>query len=682
MEAPRQAFSADCVSVSFWRIKRAMENLPSHARQLQEANALYRAGRLAEARALAEQVVARRPSDIEALHLAGTCALYAGAGDTAAGYFERVVALDPKHVSALYNLGNALMVLHRYGEAEARYAAAIALQPKIAPIHTNRGAALAKLGRADEAMASYDTAIALKPDFFEALRNRAGMLHAAGRLDEAIAAYDRVLEVNPRVAETLALRGDALLSTKRYTAAVESYSRALDVTPDYGYRLQRLHARMAACIWDGFDEEVRLLENPAVHGLKNTQPYPLFAVFDSPEIQRAVAIEHAREKIPHNPLGSLARRARGGKIRIGYFSPDFHNHPVSHLLVETLECHDRQRFEVTAFSFGPKRKDDLRSRLQAACDSFRDVQADGERAIAAGARDMAIDIAVDLSGYTAGSRPAIFAHRAAPVQVNYLGYPGTLGAPFMDYLIADRVVVPDDFRAFYTEKVVTLPHCYQPGDRQRAQAAAGARETYGLPRDGVVFCAFHNTFKITPVLFDRWMNILRAVSGSVLWLRFEGEEPAANLRREAVRRGIDEHRLVFAHHVPMAEHMARHRLADLFLDTFPYNAHSTTNDALWMGLPAVTLMGRSYAARVAASLLTAAGLPELITHSHDAYQALAVALAGDPTRRAALADKLAARESSRLFDTPAFTRYLEAAYTGMMERHDAGLAPDHFHVAP
>lgn len=652
------------------------------ASQLSEADALYRAGRWAEAKAVCDLILAREPSNVGALQLAGSLALQDGDPEAAAGYFSRAVTAEPGNAIALYNLGNALVSLRRYAEAEARYGEALARKPNSAPIHANRGVALAALNRVEDAIASFDKAIALKPDFFEPLKNRGGALHAAGRLEEAVASYDRAAAANPGDAMTLAQRGSALLAAKRYGAAAESYSAALALQPDYGFRLLRLYARMGACDWQDFDEEAGALAVVPSHGLNRAPPYPLMAMTDSPAALYDAAVGYAREKNPENPvLGPLPRRRRPEKIRVGYFSPDFRDHPVLHLLVEALECHDRDRFEVVALSYGPTRDDDIGVRLRKACDIFLDVREASDQSGAARARDLAIDVAVDLSGYTASSRPGIFALRAAPVQVSYLGYPGTLGAPFMDYLIADRVVIPDQARAFYQEKIVTLPHCYMPGDRKRPTATtAPLRETYGLPKSGMVFCGFHNSFKISPRIFDCWMNILHAVDGSVLWLRFDGDEAAANLRREANRRGIDEKRLVFAHHVPMAEHMARHRLADLFLDTYPYNAHSTTNDALWMGLPVVTLMGQSYAARVAASLLTTAGLPELITHSHAQYQALAIALAGDAATRAQLGKRLAAARGGALFDTPGLTRHLEAAFRLMMQRHDAGLAPDHIHV--
>lgn len=625
-----------------------------------------------------------QPSGAQALYQAGVAALHAGDAAAAAGFFKRALALDPRSVNALFGLGNALVSLQRYAEADARYAEALALKPNSAPLHANRGAALAKLNRAEDAIVSYDAAIALKPDFFEALLNRGSALYAVGRFDDAVASFDRAAAINPRDAMTLAQRGTALMAMRCFGAAAESYGAAFALESDYGFRLQQLHARMAACLWDGFDAEVRALEQVPAQGLRRASPYPLIAPLDSPAALRALAIGHTRERNPEDSaLGPLPRRSRPERLRVGYFSPDFHNHPVSHLLVEALEFHDRNRFDIVAFSYGPNHKDDLRARLRTAIETFLDVRALGDREIAARARDMAIDIAVDLSGYTTNGRPAIFAHRAAPVQVNYLGYPATTGAPFMDYLIADKVVIPDASRDFYTEKIVTLPHCYQPGDRKRgASEVMCARETYGLPASGVVFAGFHNTFKITPVIFDAWMNILRAVNGSVLWLRFEGDEAAANLRREAAARGIDDARLVFARHVPIAEHMARHRLADIFLDTYPYNAHSTTNDSLWMGLPVVTLVGQTYAARVAASLLTAAGLPELITRDPGEYQTLAIALAGDPARVKALKDKLAAARSAPLFDTPRFTQHLEAAYEAMADRLYAGAVPDHIDVAP
>jgi predicted O-linked N-acetylglucosamine transferase (SPINDLY family) len=368
---------------------------------------------------------------------------------------------------------------------------------------------------------------------------------------------------------------------------------------------------------------------------------------------------------------------------VGYFSADFREHPVAQLLVELLERHDRSRFAVSGFSFGPDTGDALRQRVAAACERFVDVRERADAEVALLARELELDIAVDLTGFTDGCRPNIFALRAAPIQVSYLGYPATMGAPYIDYLIADATVVPPAQQRHYAERIAYLPHSFLVTDTTRAVAArAFTRTELGLPEHGVVFCAFHNSYKIVPATFGRWMRILERVPDSVLWLREENAYATANLRQEAARRGVDGNRLIFAPRMPSpAEHLARQRCADLFLDALPYNAHTTASDALWAGLPVLTCLGETFAGRVAASLLHAIGLPELVTATTEAYEAMAIALATDPARLGALKEKLARnRLTTPLFDTVRFARHLEAAYTAMYERHQADLPPDHIVV--
>jgi predicted O-linked N-acetylglucosamine transferase (SPINDLY family) len=363
---------------------------------------------------------------------------------------------------------------------------------------------------------------------------------------------------------------------------------------------------------------------------------------------------------------------------VGYFSADFSNHATLHLLAGLFEHHDRVKFEVTAFSFGPESQDPMRRRLEAACE-FIDVRERPDREVALLARERQIDIAVDLKGFTQDCRPGIFALRAAPVQVSYLGYPGTLGAPYMDYLIADRVLIPPESAQFYSEKIVYLPDSYQVNDAARVIAErVFSRAELGLPAAGFVYCCFNNNYKITPATFDGWMRILRQVPGSVLWLLEDNAGAAGNLRAAAEARGVSAARLVFAPRLPVADHLARQRAGDLFLDTLPCNAHTTASDALWAGLPLLTCLGESFAGRVAGSLLAAVGLSELITGSQAEYEALAVGLARDPGRLAGIRTRLAAqRLTAPLFNTELTTRRLEAAYEALVERHRAGLVPGH-----
>ncbi|HEX3483611.1 MAG TPA: hypothetical protein VHT51_01035, partial [Micropepsaceae bacterium] len=375
---------------------------------------------------------------------------------------------------------------------------------------------------------------------------------------------------------------------------------------------------------------------------------------------------------------------RHDKIRIAYISTDFRAHAVAFLIVGCFEHHDKSRFETTAISLHPDDGSETRQRIVAAFDRFIDVQAMSDAAVAAKLRELEIDIAIDLNGYTGDARTGILGHRPAPVQVNYLGYPGTMGAPYMDYLIADPMVIPSQDRVHYSEKIVYLPHGYQANDRKRRIAErTPTRHEAGLPETGFVFACFNNTHKIGPEMFDIWMRLLRDVEGSVLWLFEDNAEAAHNVKRETVARGVSAERVIFAPRVMPPEHLARTRLADLFLDTLPYNAHTTASDALWMGLPIVTCPSTTFPSRVAASLLHAIGMPEMVTSSLAEYEALAGALARDPVRLAAIKAKLIRnRDTEPMFDTARFTRYLEAAYTGMWERHQAGLPPESFAISP
>jgi predicted O-linked N-acetylglucosamine transferase (SPINDLY family) len=368
---------------------------------------------------------------------------------------------------------------------------------------------------------------------------------------------------------------------------------------------------------------------------------------------------------------------------VAYFSADFHNHATTHLMAGLFERHNRGKIELAALSFGPDIRDEMRVRLSAAFDQFLDVSAKSDREIAELSRELAIDIAVDLKGFTQDERHRIFSYRAAPIQVNYLGYPGTTAGQCIDYIVADRTIIPPESRPQYSEKVVYLPNSYQVNDRQRKIADREfSRAELGLPSAGFVFCCFNNAYKITPDTFDGWMRILRQVDGSVLWLLEDNRTASNNLRREAEARGVVAARLIFAPRITPAEHLARHRAADLFIDTLPCNAHTTASDALWAGLPVLTRIGESLAARVAASLLNAVGLPEMITTTREQYETLAIDLAADPRRLATIAEKLRRnRLIAPLFDTELFARHLEDAYMQMYERHQAGLSPAEIYVA-
>jgi len=443
-----------------------------------------------------------------------------------------------------------------------------------------------------------------------------------------------------------------------------------------------LHIKMKICSWSGLAEALEDISKKVVASKKVINPFPLLALNDDALLHKKSSEIYIQSKYPFNPiLEPILKRPPSQKIRVGYFSADFKNHPVAFLIAELFELHDRSQFEIYGFSL-VKAADEMRDRLQLAFDHSIEAQGMSDIEIAQLSRSLNIDIAVDLTGFTQDARTGIFSHRAAPIQLNYLGYPGTLGADYMDYIIADKTLIPLDAQSSYTEKVVYLPNSYQVNDRKRIISDRQfTRQELGLPEDRFVFCCFNNNFKILPATFTSWMRILKATEGSVLWLLQDNSWVVENLKKEAQKQGVDAQRLVFADRLPISEHLARHSQADLFLDTFPYNAHTTTSDALWVRLPVLTLAGKSFASRVAASLLNAIGLPELITSTQEEYEVLAIELAMNPHKLADIKLKLAKnRLTAPLFDTPLFTKNLETAYIKIVERYQNDLGPDHISI--
>jgi predicted O-linked N-acetylglucosamine transferase (SPINDLY family) len=596
---------------------------------------------------------------------------------------DQAILLRPELAEAHFNRGNALHALKQYEAARESFDKAIQLKPDYADAYYNRGSVLQPLGQNASALESYDKAIQLNPHHAQAYNNKGSALHALLQYEAALACFDKAIALRPDYAEAYNNRGSALLALKQYRAALENYDKAILLKPDYEYLPgTRLHMRRFLCDWENIEAESQQLEAPILRGEKVALPFTMLAISDSPALQRQAAEIHVRDRFPPR-ASTMPRRPRRDKIRVGYYSADYYNHATTYLMAELLEQHDRSRFEILGFSFGMDAVDEMSRRVAAAMDRFVDVRAMPDREVAELSRALEVDIAVDLKGFTKESRPGIFAERAAPVQVNYLGYPGTMGADYIDYLIADPTVVPESQQRHYSEKIVTLPDSYQPNDTRRSISAKPvARVDEGLPESAFVYCCFNNAYKISPAVFDGWMQILGRVEGSVLWLLEDNPTASGNLRKEALRRGISAERLIFAKSLPLAEHLARHRLADLFLDTFPYNAHTTASDALWAGLPVLTRMGESFASRVAASLLRAVDVPELITATEAEYEELAVDLARDRERLQGLGRKLQEnRLRAPLFDSRAYTRHLEAAYSAIYDRHQAGLPPEPIHIA-
>ena len=680
------------------------------------ADALARTNRGAEALQAYTRILAMEPGNAGAEHKRARLLADLKRPEDALAGFGRVLALRPGNTAAMLGQGVALSELERFHEALAVLDAVLAIEPENTDALSNRAQALIAAKRFGEALADCDRALALDGAHKAALHNRASALSGVGRYPEALIAFDKALGAgnsaeswNGRGAVEVALkniggalrdfdnalvrdpgnipalvnRASALSKTKRYEEAAAAAERALALRPGYAPAMRELlHARLRCCDWRKAHDERAAIEAMLTRGERAAHPFDLLAISDSEALHLAAARLCAAEEYPEQPALWRGKRYAHEKIRIGYLSTDFRRHAVGFLIVGALEHHDRTRFEIHGFSIGSDDGSPIRKRIEPAFDRFSDLRRMTDLEAASLIRESEIDILVDLNAYTGDNRSGIMAHRPAPVQVNYLGYPGTMGAPYIDYIVADRVVIPESRRVHYSESVVYLPHCYQANDNKRAVSdKAFTRAQFGLPQTGFVFCSLSSSYKFAPPMFDVWMRLLARVEGSVLWLLDDNAAATQSLRREAEARGIDASRIVFAPQLPSEEHLARQRLADLFLDTLPYNAHTTASDALWMGLPVVTCKGAAFSGRVAASILLAAGLPELVTESLEDYEALALKLAQDQAALAAVKSKIAGLKGHcALFDTAGFTRDLESAYGEMMARHRRGESPSSFAV--
>ena len=633
---------------------------------------LFQTGRQDEGVLLLQQVVDASPNDPAAHNNLGNALRGLGRHEAAAASFEKAIALRPDFVDAWSNRGNALNDLHRFDEAVQAYDQALALQPRHANALNNRASALNSLRRHAEALRDYDQSIRLQPEVAETYAYRAAALISLGRLEEALQSCSMALQRKPGCLDALWSQAVAQRSLRRYPQVAATCDALLALDPAYPYaRGLGMSARLAACDWRAYAEQVAAVTAGVRAGLKTDEPFSFLAISESPADQQICAHTlrqaFAQDKPPLCPAAPYGHQ----RLRVAYLSADLHEHATAYLMAELFERHDRQQFEVYAYSFGPNGPGPMRERLLQAFEHFHDVLDWTDEQVAQHMRAQEIDIAVDLKGYTAHSRTAILALRPAPIQVNYLGYPGTMAAGFIDYLLGDAIVTPPGHDTFYTEKVVRLPGSYQVNDRQRVIAPqALSREACGLPAKGFVFCCFNNNYKVSPAVFDIWMRLLQKVPGSVLWLLQDNPDAMANLRAEARARGVDVQRLVFAERIPLPEHLARHQHAGLFLDTLPYNAHTTASDALWAGLPVLTCQGASFAGRVAASLLHAAGMPELVTANLQEYESRAYQLATDTALLEGTKARLwAQRGTCALFDSDAFRQHLEAAYQAMYQAH-------------
>lgn len=621
--------------------------------------------------------------------LFGRCHLQLNALDEAQTCLHKAAQLAPETGAPLSSLGELWLRRGDLAQAEAYFGAALERAPRDLNALSGKVRVLSRLGRMQEARKCCEQAVALHPAHAALQFNFGNVLRGCGDTNAATQAYARALELAPDLQPARYNLAQMLATTGREQEALPYFETLLEQTPDDDRALaHKLHIQAQLNDWQCFDDYARVRRTLGLRGTA-VPPFLLMGMEDNPDLQRVRSRAYGAEKIPApaapvtSPTTAPARPAsRPDRLRIGYFSADFHNHATMRLMGGLFEQHDRSRFHISAFSFGPDRNDAQRQRLVANVDQFHACETLSDEGLTALAQAENLDIAVDLKGYTGQARSGIFARRLAPLQLSYLGYPGTLGSPAFDYILTDPVVSPVGSEHHFEESLLRLPHCYQPNDDKRQIAPRQfTRGACGLPEKGFVFACFNNSYKITPREFDIWMPLLAQIEGSVLWLLSNGTKSEQNLRSEAEARGIDPARLIFAGRMPQDEHLARQKVADLFLDTFAYNAHTTGSDALWAGLPVLTLPGRQFSARVGASLVTAVGLPELIAKDEQHYQDLALHYATDEAALLSLRSRLnPLRSKAPLFDTKGHTAELERGFDMIHARLREGLAPTHLSV--
>lgn len=605
-----------------------------------------------------------------------------GALDDADRLLNQSLKMHPKNSEALRLRGIILAFKKMLPEALKLFDESIKVDSKNWLSHSNRGNVLKELHQLDEALRSYNKAIALQPSYAEVYSNKGNVLLDLNRLEESVASYGKAITLHPTFSDAHHGMGNAMKKMGNLTQALDSYETAAGLNPLAAHMASSyISAKMHMCSWNGLQDNIDHLFQLGLSSETKIHPFHLLSICNDPVLLLTLTEQYMADAYPlKNDLGLITHSKKADRIRVGYFSADFHSHPVSLLIVEMLELHDHAKFETIGFSMGSHQPDDMQLRVESAFDSFVDISQKNDQQVAALARDLKIDIAVDLGGLTENNRPGIFSYRVAPIQMSYIGYLGTMGAPYYDYLIADQTIIQPSRQGAYREKIIYLPS-YQANDSQRQiSTKVFTRGDLGLPTTGFVYCCFNNHYKITPTIFDSWAKILLSVEDSILLLYADNDEVKRNLYREIEVRGVSSDRLIFTGRLSREEYLSRFRAADLFLDTSPYNSGTTASDALWSGLPVLTFLGHTFSSRMCGSLLNSIGLPELVASSQQEYEELAIDIGKDPEKILRLKAKLAEnRLTTPLFNTTLFTQNLESAFSKAYDRDQLGLLPDHIY---
>ena len=618
---------------------------------LKELLSLFSKGQLNKAKDACLKILKEEPSNFDILHLLGMINFKKNNYEECIKIFDKAIKIKPNYAQIFYNRGNVFLELKKYDDALKNYDEAIKIKPDYAEVYFNRGNTFKELNRLKEAIDSYNQAIKIMPNYIEAYNNLGNLFNEAKRTEEAIKCYKKIIKINSKF--------DFLLGTL-------------------------IHTKTILADWEFITNDLKELKYQIINNHKSSPPFPVLSFYKSPELQKIVSEIWIKEKFSIKKyLKPIVKKKPNKKIRIGYYSADFYDHVMSYLLINLFELHDKSKFEIIGFSFGPEKKDEMRDSISATFNEFHDVRLKSDAEIVTLSRDLNIDIAIDLMGLTKYNRFGIFVERCAPIQINFLGYSSTIGSNCIDYIIGDETLIPKKFRNKYSEKVVYLPDSFMINDSTKKISDKNfTREELGLPKDGFVFCCFNNHYKITPDIFDIWMRILENIKDSVLWLSKGNQISQINLKKEADKRNISPDRIVFSERLSsLSDHLSRHKVADLFLDTLPYNAHSTCSDALWSGLPVLTCAGDSFAARVAASMLNAINLPELITNSKKEYEEKAINFANNPQYIKKIKKKLAEnRLKAPLFNTDLYAKNIENIFHKIHLRHLNKLQPEHIEI--
>ena len=643
--------------------------------KIDQAINFFENGNLNESKKLCLEILKDEPKNFDILHLLGIISFKLEDYEKSADFIAKAITINPKDAEVYNNQAFVLKKINKLEDAIKSLNQAIKIKPDFIEAYNGRGHLFVELNQLDAALENFNKAIEINPNFSEAYNNRGNILNKLNRYTESIKSYDKAISINSNFAEAYNGRATVQKDLKLYDGAHESYEKAIKIKPNLDFLLGSLiYIKLHLCNWKSFDENLKKIEESIINGNKSLTPFSSLLFLNSPSLQKKAAEIYFKAKYnSKNTLKPFGERLQNKKIRVGYYSADFRKHVMSDLLIHLFKCHDKSKFELIGFSFVPGKPDLIHNEIKENFDQFVDVSLKNEKEIAQISKDMNIDIAVDLMGYTTHARMGIFKESCAPIKINFLGYPGTLGTNHHDYIIADKILIPKKYQKDYSEKIVYLPDTYRPDHSARKiSSKIFTKEELGLSKNSFVFCCFNNNFKITPNVFNIWMNVLKSVKDSVLWLMVKGDNQTIknHLKKEALKKGIESDRLIFASHMSLPDHLARLKLANLFIDTMPYNAHTTACDALWVGLPVLTLCGETFASRVGASMLNAVGLNELITLTDKDFEDLAIELANNPKKLQQIKNKLDNNKIFKpLFNTKLFTKNIEKAYSIIYEQY-------------